>query len=152
MGKKKKKEKQEKPWCWYVENCHCLQPCVSHGSVCRYCDREFDDEEILIAHQKTKHFKCEVCHKRLYTVPGLVIHCMQVHKTEVKEVPASIPGRNNTKIEIFGMEGIPIEDLKAHRGEDDEDGLFASDLSPVLTNSQRVSSVQSSNPPRLRLR
>ena len=44
----------------------------------RYCDREFLDEEILIAHQKTKHFKCETCHKRLYSVPGLAIHNMQV--------------------------------------------------------------------------
>ena len=36
MGKKKRKE--IKPWCWY-------------------CDREFDDDKILINHQKAKHFK-----------------------------------------------------------------------------------------------
>lgn len=44
----------------------------------RYCNREFEDEKILIQHQKAKHFKCHICHKKLYTGPGLSIHCMQV--------------------------------------------------------------------------
>jgi len=44
----------------------------------RYCNREFDDEKILVQHQKAKHFKCSICHKRLFTGPGLSIHCMQV--------------------------------------------------------------------------
>ena len=57
MGRKKKKP--VKPWCWY-------------------CNREFEDEKILVQHQKARHFKCHVCHKKLYTAPGLVIHCMQV--------------------------------------------------------------------------
>lgn len=46
----------------------------------RYCNRDFDDEKILIQHQKAKHFKCHICHKKLYTGPGLAIHCMQVRK------------------------------------------------------------------------
>ena len=46
--------------------------------VIRYCNRDFDDEKILIQHQKAKHFKCHICHKKLYTGPGLAIHCMQV--------------------------------------------------------------------------
>ena len=25
---------------------------------CYYCDREFDDEKVLILHQTAKHFKC----------------------------------------------------------------------------------------------
>ena len=65
MGRKKKK--QTKPWCWY-------------------CNREFDDEKILIQHQKAKHFKCHICHKKLYTGPGLSIHCMQVHKETIDKV------------------------------------------------------------------
>ncbi|KAL3878061.1 hypothetical protein ACJMK2_035706 [Sinanodonta woodiana] len=93
MGRKKKK--QLKPWCWY-------------------CNREFDDEKILIQHQKAKHFKCHICHKKLYTGPGLSIHCMQVHKDKVDKVPNALPGRNNTEIEIYGMEGIPEQDLKEH--------------------------------------
>ena len=57
MGRKKKRP--IKPWCWY-------------------CNRIFEDEKILIQHQKAKHFKCFVCHKKLFTGPGLAIHCMQV--------------------------------------------------------------------------
>ncbi|XP_060579965.1 BUB3-interacting and GLEBS motif-containing protein ZNF207-like isoform X1 [Ruditapes philippinarum] len=93
MGRKKKK--QLKPWCWY-------------------CNREFDDEKILIQHQKAKHFKCHICHKKLYTGPGLSIHCMQVHKEKVDKVPNSVPGRHNIEIEIYGMEGIPDDDLREH--------------------------------------
>lgn len=93
MGRKKKK--QTKPWCWY-------------------CNREFDDEKILIQHQKAKHFKCHICHKKLYTGPGLAIHCMQVHKETIDKVPNALPNRSNIEIEIYGMEGIPEEDLKEH--------------------------------------
>ena len=88
----------------------------------RYCNREFDDEKILIQHQKAKHFKCHICHKKLYTGPGLSIHCMQVHKETIDKVPNSLPHRGNIEIEIYGMEGIPDADLKAHElGRDDED-------------------------------
>jgi hypothetical protein len=93
MGRKKKKA--QKPWCWY-------------------CNREFDDEKILVQHQKAKHFKCHICHKKLYTAPGLSIHCMQVHKEQIDKVPNSLPNRSNIEIEIYGMEGIPAEDLKNH--------------------------------------
>ncbi|KAJ8680522.1 hypothetical protein QAD02_016309 [Eretmocerus hayati] len=93
MGRKKKK--QSRPWCWY-------------------CNREFDDEKILIQHQKAKHFKCHICHKKLYTGPGLSIHCMQVHKETIDKVPNSLPNRSNIEIEIYGMEGIPPEDMKEH--------------------------------------
>ncbi|XP_001651383.2 BUB3-interacting and GLEBS motif-containing protein ZNF207 isoform X2 [Aedes aegypti] len=93
MGRKKKKA--SKPWCWY-------------------CNREFDDEKILVQHQKAKHFKCHICHKKLYTGPGLSIHCMQVHKESIDKVPNSLPNRSNISIEIYGMEGIPPEDIREH--------------------------------------
>ena len=80
----------------------------------RYCNREFDDEKILIQHQKAKHFKCHICHKKLYTGPGLSIHCMQVHKDTIDKVPNSLPNRGNIEIEIYGMEGIPDADVKEH--------------------------------------
>uniref|UniRef100_A0A2K5RIA6 C2H2-type domain-containing protein n=1 Tax=Cebus imitator TaxID=2715852 RepID=A0A2K5RIA6_CEBIM len=66
MGHKKKK-KQLKPW-------------------------YFDDEMTHIQHQKAKHFKCHICHKKLYPGPGLAIHCMQVHKETIDAVPNAIPG------------------------------------------------------------
>lgn len=80
----------------------------------RYCNREFDDEKILIQHQKAKHFKCHICYKKLYTGPGLSIHCMQVHKEAIDKVPNSLPNRSNIEIEIYGMEGIPPDDIKEH--------------------------------------
>ena len=100
MGRKGKKVVAEAPagslpWCWY-------------------CDREFDDEKILIQHQRAKHFKCPFCSKKMINVPGMVIHCNQVHKEELVDVPNSIPDRSNTVHLITGMSGIPPEDLLAH--------------------------------------
>ncbi|PAV74971.1 hypothetical protein WR25_10181 isoform C [Diploscapter pachys] len=97
MGRKKKKV--EKPWCWY-------------------CNREFDDEKILVQHQKAKHFKCHICHKKLFSGPGLSIHCMQVHKETIDKIPGSLPHRDNIHIEIFGMQGVPAG---ATRGASEED-------------------------------
>jgi hypothetical protein len=51
---------------------------------------------------------------QLYTAPGLSIHCMQVHKEAIDKVPNSLPNRSNIEIEIYGMEGIPAQDLKDH--------------------------------------
>ncbi|XP_039127168.1 protein SUPPRESSOR OF FRI 4 isoform X2 [Dioscorea cayenensis subsp. rotundata] len=99
MGKKKKRA--SKVWCYY-------------------CDREFDDEKILVQHQKAKHFKCHVCHKKLSTAGGMAIHVLQVHKETVSKVPNAKPDRESTEIEIFGMQGIPPEILAARYGEDEE--------------------------------
>jgi len=94
MGRKKKK--QMKPFCWY-------------------CERTFDDEKVLIQHQKAKHLKCLVCKKKMGTASGLVIHCQQVHKEAITKIPGSIPGRETTEIDIYGMEGVPEEDIARHR-------------------------------------
>eukprot|EP00898_Chlorokybus_atmophyticus_P003041 jgi/Chlat1/3738/Chrsp259S03897 len=94
MGKKKKQVEVFRPWCYY-------------------CGREFEDEKILVQHQKAKHFKCHVCHKKLSTASGMVIHVLQVHKENVTRVPNSKPGRDSTDLEIFGMNGIPQDVLDA---------------------------------------
>lgn len=39
---------------------------------------------------------------------------MQVHKEAIDKVPNSLPNRSNIEIEIYGMEGIPPNDLKEH--------------------------------------
>ncbi|VEL35106.1 unnamed protein product [Protopolystoma xenopodis] len=75
---------------------------------------EFDDEKILIQHQKAKHFKCPYCHRKLYTGPGLSIHCNQVHKEKLDKIPNSLPNRASTVIDIYGMAGIPESDLIEH--------------------------------------
>lgn len=67
---------------------------------------------MLIYHQKAKHFKCHVCHKKLYTGPGLAIHCLQVHKEPIVSIPNALPERGDPEIEIYGMEGIPDKDIK----------------------------------------
>jgi hypothetical protein len=102
MGKKKKRAALKEVWCYY-------------------CDREFDDEKILVQHQKAKHFKCHVCHKKLSTAGGMVIHVLQVHKESVPKVPNAKPGRESTDIEIYGMQGIPPDVLAAHYGEEEDD-------------------------------
>lgn len=93
MGRKKKKP--VKPWCWY-------------------CNREFDDDKILVQHQRAKHFKCPFCHKKLYSGPGLTVHCVQVHKETLDKIPESLPNRNSVDIDIYGMQGIPEEDVREH--------------------------------------
>ncbi|XP_027086270.2 protein SUPPRESSOR OF FRI 4 [Coffea arabica] len=102
MGKKKKRAQTSKVWCYY-------------------CDREFEDEKILVQHQKAKHFKCHVCHKKLSTAGGMQIHVLQVHKENVSKVPNAKPGRESTDIEIYGMQGIPPDILAAHYGEEDDE-------------------------------
>ncbi|WOG84805.1 hypothetical protein DCAR_0103990 [Daucus carota subsp. sativus] len=87
---------------------------------CYYCDREFDDEKILVQHQKAKHFKCHVCHKKLSTAGGMSIHVLQVHKETVSKVPNAKEGRESTDIEIYGMQGIPADAMAAHYGEDED--------------------------------
>lgn len=87
MGKKKKRA-TEKVWCYY-------------------CDREFDDEKILVQHQKAKHFKCHVCHKKLSTASGMVIHVLQVHKENVTKYVLSVHncclmGLNRLNVSVYG--------------------------------------------------
>lgn len=67
MGKKKNRSKEddeEKP--------------AQREIFCFYCDRDFEDEKVLILHQKAKHFKCDQCGKKMSTAGGLVVHCLQV--------------------------------------------------------------------------
>jgi len=92
---KKKKRAQIRPWCWY-------------------CNRNFEDEKILIQHQKAKHFKCVTCHKKLSSTRGMIIHAAQVHNEEVKKVPNAIPGHDSLDVEVVGMDGIPPEDYQEH--------------------------------------
>lgn len=74
---------------------------------CYYCDREFDDEAILIQHQKTKHFKCPYCPKKLVSVKGMKTHVLQVHKENINFIPNAKPDRNTFDFEIQGTQGIP---------------------------------------------
>ncbi|KAF9069219.1 hypothetical protein BDP27DRAFT_1222886 [Rhodocollybia butyracea] len=111
----KKKNKQViRPWCWY-------------------CEREFEDEKVLMQHQKAKHFKCSMCPRRLNTAGGLAVHIQQVHKLEPDNLPRienALPGRDGYEVEIFGMEGIPAPDVADYkRRKEIELGLAAGSIS-----------------------
>ncbi|KAK7454635.1 hypothetical protein VKT23_011388 [Stygiomarasmius scandens] len=113
MGKKKSKQ-IIRPWCWY-------------------CEREFEDEKVLMQHQKAKHFKCNMCPRRLNTAGGLAVHIQQVHKLEPENLPRienALPGRDGYEVEIFGMEGIPAPDVADYkRRKEIELGLAAGSIS-----------------------
>ncbi|KAI9446068.1 hypothetical protein H4582DRAFT_525769 [Lactarius indigo] len=112
MAKKKNKQVL-RPWCWY-------------------CEREFEDEKVLMQHQKAKHFKCGMCPRRLNTAGGLAVHIQQVHKLEPENLPRienALPGRDGYEVEIFGMEGIPAPDVADYkRRKEIELGLTAGSI------------------------
>ncbi|CAE6469852.1 hypothetical protein ACGC1H_000270 [Rhizoctonia solani] len=112
MGKNKKKNKFVlRPWCWY-------------------CEREFEDEKVLMQHQKAKHFKCGHCPRRLNTAGGLAVHIQQVHKLDPEKIENALPGRDGYEVEIFGMEGIPAPDMAAYkRRKEEELGLASGTIS-----------------------
>ncbi|KZT23878.1 hypothetical protein NEOLEDRAFT_1068505 [Neolentinus lepideus HHB14362 ss-1] len=96
---KKKNKAILRPWCWY-------------------CEREFEDEKVLMQHQKAKHFKCSMCPRRLSTAGGLAVHIQQVHKLEPDQLPRienALPGRDGYEVEIFGMVGIPAPDVADYK-------------------------------------
>ena len=80
--------------------------------ICYYCERDFNDQAVLINHQKAKHYRCLNCNKRLNTAGGLAVHMSQVHKESLDRIENALPNRTDPNVEIFGMEGIP-EDVKA---------------------------------------
>ncbi|RHY28826.1 hypothetical protein DYB32_007390 [Aphanomyces invadans] len=74
---------------------------------CYYCERVFDDEKVLIMHQKARHFKCNYCNKKLSTASGMVVHVAQVHHETILHVPNAKPGKESVDVEVYGMEGVP---------------------------------------------
>ena len=98
MGRKSKKGEAAGP---------AVQP------FCYYCDREFDTEAVVIAHQKSRHFKCVSCGKRMTTLGALVTHARHVHKEALKSVPNAREGRDDLEVQVYGMDGVPDEILVA---------------------------------------
>ncbi len=82
-------------------------PSEADRIFCYYCERKFQTEQILLAHQKEKHLRCPTCSKRLFSISGLVIHSSQVHNVQVTSVPNAIEGRTSTAVDVVGMKGIP---------------------------------------------
>ena len=60
-----------------------------------------------------------VCHKRLGSAHGMMVHVFQVHKQQIDKVPHAKEGRDSFSIDIFGMSNIPkevIDEKHAERG------------------------------------
>lgn len=82
---------------------------------CYFCNREFDDEKVLIQHQKAKHFKCGECHRKLETANGLAVHMQQVHRMTQRRVPNAMEGRDDVTSVVQGMFGIPFDIVEEHQ-------------------------------------
>lgn len=72
---------------------------------------------------------------------------MQVHKEAIDKVPNSLPNRSNIEIEIYGMEGIPAQDLKDHEkqkngnkseSDDDEPSAKKNKMEPTAMPPQMM--------------
>ena len=88
MGKKKRETIELKPFCYY-------------------CDKEFETPNILLRHQKNRHFACKECRKKFSTANGLVTHAVQKHHFTIPKVYNAKKGRDSCAVNIYGMEGIP---------------------------------------------
>ncbi|KAJ7285203.1 hypothetical protein C8J57DRAFT_1052611, partial [Mycena rebaudengoi] len=97
---------------------------------------------VLMQHQKAKHFKCNMCPRRLNTAGGLAVHIQQVHKLEPENLPRienALPMRDGYEIEIFGMEGIPAPDVADYkRRKEIELGLSAGSISAPQAKRPKI--------------
>ena len=50
-------------------------------TFCHYCDKEFENANILLQHQKNRHFACKQCNRKFSTAASLATHMNQVHGT-----------------------------------------------------------------------
>jgi hypothetical protein len=53
---------------------------------CYYCEREFEDEKVLLLHQKAKHFKCGSCNKQYPNIGAMKSHALKSHGENVLKV------------------------------------------------------------------
>mmetsp|Transcript_108290 Transcript_108290/g.345835 ORF Transcript_108290/g.345835 Transcript_108290/m.345835 type:complete len:247 (+) Transcript_108290:76-816(+) len=93
------------------------EPPPINRPFCFFCDRTFDDETVLLQHQRSKHFRCHECDAsalrgKCESVQGLMIHTLKVHSKTLTKVPNALLGRDNPQLNVYGMEGIPPELLE----------------------------------------
>ena len=88
MGRKKRNLNYVKPFCYY-------------------CDKVFTSEVILHQHQKSKHFTCQECKKKFPTSHNMITHLQRKHQKTISKIPNSLPDRQGTELNIFGLYGVP---------------------------------------------
>lgn len=74
---------------------------------------------------------------------------MQVHKEAIDKVPNSLPNRSNIEIEIYGMEGIPAQDLKDHEKQKNGNKSESDDDEPSTKKSKIEPTVATAMPPQM---
>merc|ERR1719356_1253362 len=84
---------------------------------CFFCDRNFEDENVLVQHQRAKHFRCAECDisavpGKCESVQGLIVHTLKVHGKSLSRVPNALQGRDHPELNVYGMDGIPENVLK----------------------------------------
>ncbi len=86
---------------------------------CWYCGREFDSDQMLVYHQRARHFKCPKCprYKTFYSISALRTHMLQMHQQGVQRVPHAMRSRADPEINPFisGMACVSLEDIHARR-------------------------------------
>ena len=76
---------------------------------CYYCEKEFENANILLQHQKNRHFACKLCTRKFSTASSLQTHMNQVHGQSLPKVSNAIAGRDRVDINIYGMDEVPVE-------------------------------------------
>ena len=94
MGRKRKKELCVTPFCYY-------------------CLREFNSNDELLAHQRSKHFKCMECYKKLSSTYALVSHTLQMHKKQLAVIPNGT-AHDDVLYDICGMNNVPQQLIQQH--------------------------------------
>ena len=76
---------------------------------CYYCEKEFENVNILLQHQKNRHFACKLCTRKFSTASSLQTHMNQVHGQSIQKVSNAIAGRDRVDINIYGMDEVPVD-------------------------------------------
>ena len=64
----------------------------------------------------------------------MFVHMAQVHKVVCTVVPNALKGRDSGEIEVYGMEGIPLEDLMKHEANPEGNASSTSNVAGGASN------------------
>lgn len=57
---------------------------------------------------------------------------LKVHKENIDSIPNALDKRNDPEIEIYGMKGIPIEDMMKHQRDQNNKNV---NITPINNNA-----------------
>lgn len=106
---------------------------------CYWCDKDFEQEEILIQHQIAKHFKCPHCQKgsggHCISLEFLIVHFRKIHRAELLAVPNAKEGRNDPSDSqhIYGMTNVPEEVMQEWKMKAEDIELIVNPPAPATS-------------------